>query len=315
MRKSFLLLLLSFLLIVGTNQQSPLGNMSEKFRRAAPSAFPGLGSYVLGPRSFGYYEEASFERDDINAFTEKSRTFSISQGTARLLRGWMGSRFLRHRRPAVPVDPFGGASISFKPWHGIAALKFGNSYSHISLDSHMRFPGVTWVKASGIVAIRQNSTIHTKVGYGWVAGLGKQFFTSTTVRKCRRTLFWSRCWTESIAIPRGVNANELHSVSDGMNHLLFNKIADVSGARLLRLTSTSLANQKGELNLPFIPNRQILTGVSGSKILGAISAIIGKKTKFSPLKLISGKSVRLDAMIITATKEIGETFTLTFASQ
>jgi hypothetical protein len=347
MRRSVLFGLFCSLLIGVSIQQQALGSLNDRFRRAAPPAFAGLGNYVVGLKAFGFYEEVSFPRTQVDEYLHATKTFSLGLGTSRLLRfrgfrGFrsaprihravfraparfaarisapivrapigFGGRFIAiHRAPARTVAapcPASGASISFKPWHGIAALKFGNSYSHIAMDSAIHFPGSTWVKASGVVAVRQGDKIHTKVGYGWVVGSGKQLTTATRVRKCRRRWFRTRCWDEWITIPRGVNANELHSVSDGMNHLLFNKIADVAGGRLLRMKTHPASDQK----LIPEPNKKILTGVERKNIMAALEAVSGKEFKMIAAQILSGQETTFDGHTIQAVKEIGSSlFTL-----
>jgi hypothetical protein len=347
MRRSVLFGLFCAILISVSTQQQTLGSISDKFRRAAPAAFAGLGGFVTGLKAFGFYEEASFSRAQIETYLHATKTYSMELGTSRLLRfrgfrgpsrisrpvfrapvgltarfhapvvrapvGFAGRFVALHRAPARPAQvaaapsAFGGASISFKPWHGIAALKFGTSYSHIAMDSAIHFPGTTWVKASGIVAVRQGDTIHTKVGYGWVAGSGKQLTTATKVRRCRRRWFRTRCWDDWITIPRGVNANELHSVSDGMNHLLFNKIADVSGCRLLR-SSEKPSSDNGQTPMP---NKKMLSGVERHNILAALEVVGGKKINQIPAELLSGQEIAFDGHIVQAVHEKdSELFTL-----
>ena|SRR3990167_760972 len=358
MRRSVLFAVLAAVLVSATLQQSPLGTISDKFRRTAPPAYGALGEYVTGLRTFAFVQEASFPRSQIDQYLHTSRTFSIGQGTGRLLRFRrtfrrasparvfrpvvrrvhvvhrpvvrhvrvahrpvlrfpivVRGRFVPQRRVVVaaPVCPFGGASIAFKPWNGIAALKFGTSYSNVALDSALHFPGTTWVKASGIVAVRQGDTIHTKVGFGWTVGSGRQLHTKTKVRKCKRRFFRKKCWDEWITIPRGVNANELHSVSDGMNHLLFNKIADVAGGRLLRMRyRPNRHNQQPE----FEANKHVVTGVHKKHIIPALEAMNGKKINFRLQDLLSGKELSFDGKSVQATQENGSnSFTLVVKTQ
>ena len=330
-------------------QQVALGTINDKFRRAAPPAFGALGNFVTGLRAYGFHEEATFERSQIDQYLAVRKTFTMSSGAGRLLRFRRGGpvaravfrpavrhvavhrpaarHFAVHRRAivhrpivrhspvfarlfahrvvhrhvvAAPVDPFGGAAATFQPWNGITALKFGTSYSNIALDSALHFPGTSWVKATGIVAVRNANTITAKVAYGWAVGSGRQLTTQTKVRKCKKRLFRKKCWDEWITIPRGVDANELQSVSNGMNHILFNKIADVAGGRLLRMRYKPFGPNNSKN--PDI-NKHVLTGVKGNDLLAAIHALSGKRLRAHEHKIISGRKVTFEGHTVQAVPE------------
>ena|SRR3990167_1814338 len=204
MRRSVLFAVLAAVLVSATLQQAALESIGAKFRRAAPGGMGNLGSYVAGVQSHGFYEEATFHVSQIAHYASIARTFQLG--------GCAGS-------------------VTVHPWKGVEALKFGSSYSQLFFDKTLNFPGATWVRATGIVGIRQGTTITTKVAYGWAAGNGHQLQTTTTVRKCKKKLFRKKCWDEKINIPRGVSPQEAQAVSDGMYHLMFNKVADVAGHR------------------------------------------------------------------------------------
>lgn len=339
MRRSVLFAVVVGLLVASSLQQAALGTINDKFRRAAPAAFGALGNYVTGLRAYGFHEEATFERSQIDQYLAVRKTFTLSSGVGRLLRFRRAFRpavrvvarpAARHfivRRPAVvhrpivrhapvfgrlfahrvvrrhvvaaPVDPFGGAAVTFQPWHGITALKFGTSYSNIALDSALHFPGTSWVKATGIVAVRNGNTISAKVAYGWAAGSGKQLTTQTKVRKCKKRWFRKKCWDEWITIPRGVDANELRTVSDGMNHILFNKIADVAGGRLLRMRYKPFGPNKV---VPEI-NKHTLTGVKGNNLLDAIQALSGKRLRDHKNAILSGHKISFEGHTVQAVPE------------
>ena|SRR3990167_1165117 len=202
MRRSVLFAVLAAVLVSATLQQSTLGSIGIKFRRAAPPGYNALEMFVTGIQVHGFYTTATLHVSELERFSRLTKTFVMG--------GCPGS-------------------ISIAPFHGIEALAFSKDLSEIYLQKKLTFPGSTWVSTTGIIAKRQGDTIFAKVGYGWAAGVGKQLQQTVVVKKCKKNVGKTRCWDENVTVPRGVLENEAHSISDGMYFLLYNKIADVAG--------------------------------------------------------------------------------------
>src|SRR3990167_7215284 len=199
MRSSVLFAVLAAVLVSATLQQAALGSIGAKFRSAAPASFSALGSYVTGVQVFGFFDSATFHISQIDHYSKLTKTFQLG--------GCQGS-------------------ITLRPFRGGEAMAYSHDFTEIYLDKKIELPGNTWVSANGIIAKRQGETVTVKVGYGWVAGNGKQQEKSVVVQKCKKTVGRTKCWDEIVKVPKGVEPKEAEAIAYGMYHSLFNRVAN-----------------------------------------------------------------------------------------
>jgi hypothetical protein len=67
----------------------------------------------------------------------------------------------------------------------------------------------SWSYIVASVGMRNGESVSMRTSYGWSEANSKQQFKTISYRKCKRRLFWKKCWTAHENVARGLTNEEL----------------------------------------------------------------------------------------------------------
>ena len=233
--------------------------LSNKLRAAAPPAISSLESFVSGPVTGGWKESVAILDSAIDKYENLVRRNQVN-----------------------------GKEFDFRPFMDARSVRFGARYYNIREEESIHLPGLTFLKVTAIIAVKSSNAYFYTSAFGAVVGNGIQQYNIEKVEKCHKKFFKKVCSWEDSKVPRGVFPNELNTLRQGLQNILYNKLSRtvLGQSRRLQMTEKLLRPSQRRAD-----SYQSIEGVDLSQLFDAINSLVGQELPLERSELLRGDEV------------------------